>query len=193
MKNFKVFTVAMLFLAGATTTFTSCGGEEKTEDKKEESTEANVEEEVVEEIVEEDDCVGDYFGLESDLRDVFIANVQSGAIKIGKTTKSEMETLTGSADGFDKEYEGLRVSGYYTYDGDVLSAINLDYFYECEGALSLLDIDKSSITSSINTTLGVDGVSEGDYENAGTNWSYNGTSVRQANYSDGYGVYVEAE
>lgn len=191
MKNFKIFTVAMLFLAGATTTFTSCGGEEKAEEK----TEAKEEVAVDTAVVEEDntaDCVGDYFGLESDLRDIFLANVQNGAIKIGKTTKAEMEKLTGSTDTFSKEYEGLRVSGYYTFEGDVLQGINLDYFYECEGALSLLDMDKSNITSAVNTTLGVDGVSEGDYEGAGTNWSVNGMNVRQANYSDGYGVYFKA-
>jgi hypothetical protein len=200
MKNFKVFTVAMLFLAGVTTTFTSCGGgEDKEEDK--ENTEASSEEtteteeaEVEEpEVSETDDCLGDYFGLQSDLTDLFMANVKSGAIVVGTTTKAEMESMTGDADGFDKEYDGLRVSGYYSYEGDVLQSISLDYFYECDGALDLLSVDKSSITSSINSSLGVDGVADGDYEDAGTEWSINGMTVRQANFSDGYGVYVDAE
>lgn len=198
MKNFKVFTVAMLFLAGVTTTFTSCGGEEKEEEK--DSTEAKADDKETEEevVVEEevvtgdDDCVGDYFTLQSDLTDLFMANVQNGSIAIGTTTKSDMEAITGDADGFDKEYDGLSVSGYFSYDGDVLESISLDYFYDCEGALSLLSIDKSSITSSINTSLGIDGVLEGDYEDAGTEWSTNGMTVRQANYSDGYGVYIDA-
>lgn len=200
MKNFKVFTVAMLFLAGVTTTFTSCGGgEEKGEDKKE-NTEANTNEtDETEEPIEEpetagtDDCLGDYFALQSDLTDVFMTNVKSGSIVVGKTTKSEMETLTGDANGFDKEYDGLRVSGYYSYEGDVLQSISLDYFYECDGALDLLAVDKSSITSSINSSLGIDGVADGDYEDAGTNWTINGMTVRQANFSDGYGIYVDAE
>lgn len=193
MKNFKVFTVAMLFLAGVTTTFTSCGGsEEKKEDEK--STEATSEE-TTEEVVEESTeatCLGDYFGLKNDLNDIFLANVKSGAITVGKTTKAEMESIAGSADGFDKEYEGLRVNGYFSFEGDVLSSISLDYFYECEGALDLLSVDKSSITSTINTTLGVDGVADGDYDDAGTTWSINGQTVRQANFSDGYGVYIDA-
>lgn len=195
MKNFKVFTVAMLFLAGVTTTFTSCGGGEEKEEKENTEAKANEEEVVEEEVVEEEstsDCLGDYFGLQTDLSDVFMNNVKSGSIAIGKTTKSEMETLTGDADGFDKEYDGLRVSGYYSYEGDVLQSISLDYFYECDGALDLLSVDKSSITSSINSSLGVDGVADGDYEDAGTNWSVNGMTVRQANFSDGYGIYVDA-
>jgi hypothetical protein len=137
------------------------------------------------------DCVGDFYNLKNDLKDLFLANVKNGSIKLGSTTQSEMASMTGDGDGFDKEYDGLSVSGYYSYDGDVLSSITLDYFYDCEGAMSLLDMDKEDITDLINETLGVTGEKDGDYEDAGTDWSINGMTVRQANFSDGYGVYFE--
>ncbi len=137
------------------------------------------------------DCVGDFYNLKKDLSDLFLANVKNGKIKLGSTTKSEMASLVGSSDGYDKEYDGLRVSGYFSYEGDVLSSISLDYFYDCDGALSLLDMDKEDITEEINTGLGVTGEKDGDYEDAGTNWTINGMSVRQANFSDGYSVYFD--
>lgn len=137
------------------------------------------------------DCVGDFYNLKNDLRDIFIANIKSGAIKLGKTTKSEMKSLTGDDAGFDKEYDGLRVSGYYSFNGDVLSSITLDYFYECDGAMSLLDMDKEDITDLINDGLGSTGEKDGDYDDAGVEWTVGSQSVRQANFSDGYGVYLE--
>lgn len=139
----------------------------------------------------DDNCVGDFYNLKKDLKDVFLANVKNGSIKLGSTTKSQMQSITGDADGFDKEYDGLSVSGYYSYDGDVLSSVTLDYFYDCEGAMSLLDMDKGDITDAINETLGVTGEKDGDYDDAGTSWSISGITVRQANFSDGYGVYIE--
>ncbi|MCB9194772.1 MAG: hypothetical protein H6598_00925 [Flavobacteriales bacterium] len=137
------------------------------------------------------DCVGDFYGLKNDLRDIFIANIKSGTIKLGKTTKAQMKTLTGDDTSFDQEYDGLRVSGYFNYNGDVLSSITLDYFYECDGAMSLLDMDKEDISSLINDGLGVTGSKDGDYDDAGTEWSISGQTVRQANFSDGYGIYLE--
>lgn len=140
---------------------------------------------------DDENCVGDFYNLKKDLKDLFLANVKNGSIKLGSTTKSQMATMTGDGDGFDKEYDGLSVSGYYSYDGDVLSSITLDYFYDCEGAMSLLDMDKEDITEVINEALGVTGEKDGDYEDAGIDWSINGMNVRQANFSDGYGVYFE--
>lgn len=136
-------------------------------------------------------CVGDIFTLKNDLRDIFLTNIKNGTITIGKTTSTEMASIVGDADYFDQEYDGLRVSGTMSYDGDVLSSISLDYFYDCEGAMSFLAGDKTSITDLIDTELGVTGESEGDYEDAGTDWSFNGMSISQMNFSDGYGVYFE--
>lgn len=138
-----------------------------------------------------DGCVGDFYNLKKDLKDIFLANIKSGSMKIGSTTKAQMKSMTGDDSGFTKEYDGLRVSGYYSFNGDVLSSITLDYFYECDGALSLLDMDKGDISDAINEGLGVTGEKDGDYDDAGTNWSISGQTVRQANFSDGYGIYFE--
>ncbi|MCB9188475.1 MAG: hypothetical protein H6600_04895 [Flavobacteriales bacterium] len=135
----------------------------------------------------DDICVGDIFTLKSDLADVFLVNIKNGKIKLGKTTKSEMEAIAGNGDSFDEEYDGLSVSGKFTYDGNVISKISLDYYYDCEGALDYLDIDKESITDLIDTELGVTGEADGN----GASWSINGVSVTQFNFSDGYGVYFE--
>ncbi|CAG5076256.1 hypothetical protein [Parvicella tangerina] len=139
----------------------------------------------------EEGCVGDFYNLKKDLTDLFLTNVKNGSIELGSTTKSEMAAITGDETGFDKEYDGLRVSGYFSYNGDVLSSITLDYFYDCDGALSLLDMDKEDLTEEINTGLGVTGEKDGDYEDAATEWTINGMSVRQANFSDGYSIYFE--
>ncbi len=200
MKKFKIFTIAML-LATTTTTLNSCGGDEKKEeDKKDEkkvenTTESNTESENTDDIdytSEADgvDGVGDFYGLKKDLTDLFITNIKNGNIVLGKTTKSEMVNIIGG-ENFDKKYDGLRVSGYVTYtEDDVVSSITLDYFYDTESALSLLDIDKEDITASISEYLGVEGVAEGDYTDAPTNWSFNNQTISQSNFDDGYTIEI---
>lgn len=144
----------------------------------------------VNQVYPEDDnefCVGDIFTLKSDLAEFFLVNVKNGKIKLGKTTKSEMETLTGSADYFSAEYDGLRVEGAYTYSGDAISKIALEYYYDCDGALEYLDIDTESITELIDTELGVTGETD-DY---GTTWSISGMTVSQSNYPNGYSVHFD--
>lgn len=132
---------------------------------------------------DEESCVGDFYGLKTDLKDYFLVNIKNGSIVMGETTQDEMESLTGDADGFDAEYNGLSVLGSYEYEGGVITSINLDYFYDCEGALEFLDMDTESITDLINTELGVN-------SQDGT-WSINGLTVEQMNFDDGYGVYFE--
>ncbi len=201
MNKFKIFTIAML-LATTTTTLNSCGGDEKKEedkkeeDKKEEkkeenTTESNTESENTDDIdyTSEADGVGDFYGLKKDLTDLFITNIKNGNIVIGKTTKAEMVNIIGG-ENFDKEYDGLRVSGYVSYTEDVVSSITLDYFYDTESALSLLDIDKEDITASISEYLGVEGVAEGDYTDAPTNWSFNNQTISQSNFDDGYTIEI---
>jgi hypothetical protein len=200
MKKFKIFTIAMLLVA-ASNTFTSCGGgdDKKDDNKKEEEKKADDSTVADNEIENNDDLdidytseadgVGDFYGLKKDLTDLFITNIKNGNIVLGKTTKAEMVKLIGS-ENFNKEYDGLRVSGYVIYTGDIVSSITLDYFYDTESALSLLDIDKEDITASISEYLGTSGESDGDYKDAGTTWKVGSQIIEQSNFPDGYTISV---
>lgn len=136
-------------------------------------------------------CVGDFYNLKLDLQDIFIANIKNGSIKIGTTTKSQMTNITGDGESFYKEYDGLWANGTYVYDdAGKLSSITIDYFYDCSGALILLDIDKGDITTLINTGLGSDGFRDSDAADAVTRWNVNGQSLRQDSYEDGYAILL---
>lgn len=143
---------------------------------------------------EEEDitCVGDFYNLKKDLTDMFINNMKNGLIKIGTTTKSQMQSLTGDGELFDKDYDGLWVAGSYSYDDNgVLTSIALDYFYDCSGALILLDIDKGDITTLINDALGSNGFKDTDDVDATVRWNVNGQSLRQEGYEDGYAILFD--
>lgn len=201
MKKFKIFTIAML-LGAFSVTLNSCGGgnekkdddkkeekkEEKKEDKKDELENDISDDEIIYEVDDiSADLIGDFYGLKKDLTDLFITNIKNGNIVLGKTTKAEMIKLIGG-ENFEKEYDGLRVSGYVTYMGDVLNSITLDYFYDTESALSLLNIDKEDITASVSEYLGVEGKSDGDYKDAPIYWSFNNQTITQSNFNDGYTI-----
>lgn len=144
-----------------------------------------------EEETTSDNCVGDFYGLKKDLVDKLMTNIKSGKIKVGTTTKAEIATLTGDGDAFNAEYDGLTVSGYYTYTADKLSNISLNYFYKCEGALSLLSVDKTDLADAIGAALGVTGKKNGTTEDAGTTWTVGKQSIQQTNFSDGYSIYIK--
>lgn len=134
-------------------------------------------------------CVGDFYNLKLDLQEVFIANMKNGKIKIGSTTKEQMEAITGSGEAYYKEYDGLWASGDYVYDeSGKLSALTIDYFYDCSGALILLDMDKGDITTIINESVGADGFKDTNDVDATIRWNVNGQSLRQEGYEDGYAI-----
>lgn len=134
-------------------------------------------------------CVGDMYTLKLDLKELFLTNINNGSIKIGSTTKAEMLTLTGNETNYAKDYAGLRVSGYYSFnENGTLSAIDLDYFYECEGALSLMEMDIEDIMNLINEAFGSTGVKDSDTVESTIHWTIDGQSVSQMNFSDGYSI-----
>lgn len=136
-------------------------------------------------------CVGDFENLKNDLQSVFIDNIKSGAIKIGKTTKDEMTSLTGSGELYDKDYDGLWVAGTFLYDDNgYLSSLSLDYFYDCSGALILLDVDKGDLTQAINDALGIQGSKSSDNVDATVSWNVKGQKLSQEGYEDGYAVLL---
>lgn len=137
-------------------------------------------------------CVGDFYNLKKDLQEKFIANMKNGSIKIGTTTKSQMASITGDGESFYKEYDGLWATATYVYDeAGKLSSLTIDYFYDCSGALILLDIDKGDITTLINSELGVDGFKDTDSIDATVRWNVNGQSLRQEGYDDGYAILFD--
>lgn len=142
---------------------------------------------------EEEGCYGDYYALENDLVYDFMNNIANGNIRVGSTTRSDMEYYVGESESYYRDYYGVHVSGYMYYTGGVLSSISLDYYYDCEGVMGYVDLDKNSITYAIEEALDKSGTYDGDYEDAAVNWTFNGMSIRQSNYSDGYSVYIEAE
>ncbi len=137
-------------------------------------------------------CVGDFYNLKKDLKEIFVANMKSGAIKIGSTTKSQMQTITGNGESFYKEYDGLWATATYTYDDNSkLTSLIIDYFYDCEGALVLLDMDKEDVTKVINEAIGSEGFKDSDSIDATVRWNVGGQSLRQMGFEDGYSIYFD--
>ena len=66
-----------------------------------------------------------------------------------------MKSLTGGDDyGFNEKYDGLSVSGSFTFEDDIIQSISLNYFYNtCGGAKSLLSDDKKDIKTAITNAL----------------------------------------
>jgi hypothetical protein len=138
----------------------------------------------------EEECYGDYYSMEIDLVDLFMYNIAYGNIVLGETTWSEMDDYTGYGGGFDTDYDGMYVSGYFEYDeDDVIQYISLDYYYECEGVMEYVDMDQESITSAIDYALDVEG-EYSDYDDDIT-WKYDDMTITQTNYSDGFAIYIE--
>ncbi len=132
-------------------------------------------------------CVGDFYNLKKDLSELFLDNVTSEKIQIGKTTKSEIINMFGSTN-YTKDYEGLNLKGIFYFDNDLLNNITLDYKYTCEGALSLLSQDIIEIEQEITYALNVDPNSkvQSNYKE----WKIKNLSITLTNFSDGYSVYI---
>lgn len=149
------------------------------------------------EVAAEEDCYGDYYSLETDLINIFMDEIAYGNIVLGETTWSEMYDLTDYPDGFDEDYDGMYVSGYFEYDeDDVLQYMSFEYYYECEGVLDYVDMDQSSLTYAIEASLDQEGTYDeyDDYyydDNPGVEWYVDDMTIRQANFSDGFAIYVE--
>jgi hypothetical protein len=135
------------------------------------------------------DCAPDFYALRDDLVDKLVANIANGKIKLNKTTKEEIATLTGDANDFNHDYKGMNVSGYYSYTDGVLTSFSLNYFYTCDAATDLLSLDKSELGTDISAALNVDGKKDGTGDDAGTTWKIDGQTLKQSNFSDGYAYY----
>lgn len=139
------------------------------------------------------DCIGDFYNMKKDLTDNFIDKLKDGTIKLGQTSETEMKSIIGDEYDYNEEFDGISLMASFTYDGGRLSDIELDYFYECEGAMDLLDIDKESIKDHLDSEFSSIGEQEGDYEDADTYWYYKGMVITLAVYDDGYGIYIAIE
>jgi hypothetical protein len=139
------------------------------------------------------DCegkVGDFFGLTNDLSDLLLTNLKSGKISIGKTTETEMAAIFGDAAAYNKEFDGIRVSAYFTYEGVKLSSIRYDYFYDCESAKSLLSTDKTDVKAKVETILGATAKTTGEGDFITYDWDLKSYKVSQSNFSDGYALSI---
>jgi hypothetical protein len=133
--------------------------------------------------------VGDFFTLNEDLTSVLLDNLKSEDIAIGYTSRDEMAAIYGDSIIYNKEYEGIRLSAYFTYKGDKLSSIRYDYFYVCEGAKVLLSQDKYDIKTKIESVLGTATVSgSGDFQTY--DWTFKGYKITQTNFGDGYALSI---
>ncbi len=147
----------------------------------------------VDDVPEDGGCegkVGDFYGLTNDLSDLLLTNLQSGKITLGKTTETEMAAIFGEATAYNKEFDGIRLSAYFTYEGDKLSSIRYDYFYDCESAKSLLSTDKTDIKTKVETVLGATATVSGSGEFEAFDWTLKGFKVSQSNFSDGYALSI---
>lgn len=136
-------------------------------------------------------CSPDFYALKDDLINKIVTNIDNGKIKIGKTTKAEIKTLTGDANNFTYYYDGMNVSGYYSYADDLLTGFSFNYFYTCNDAMNLLSLDKSELTTSISDLFNIEGKKEGsNYE--GVTWEIDGQTLKQSNFNDGYAYYLSS-
>ena len=134
--------------------------------------------------------VGDFFGLTNDLSDLLLTNLKSGKISIGKTTETEMAAIFGEATAYNKEFDGIRVSAYFTYEEGKLSSIRYDYFYDCQGVLGLLSSDKADIKTKVETILGATAKTTGEGDFITYDWDLKSYKVSQSNFSDGYALSI---
>lgn len=139
------------------------------------------------EYEEDDDCVGDFYNVKSDLKDLFLSNIDLGNIKIGQSSPSDVSYYVGG-DGLTlyKDYDGIWMDVEFTYSGGLLSGMDIDYYYDCDGALTLLEYDIEDIKDLIEDVLDFSGdYYDGDYE-----WPMYGQTLEQMNFDDGYGIYL---
>lgn len=139
------------------------------------------------------DCegvVGDFYGLTEDLSSVLLTNLKSGNLVLGVTSDVEVAAIFGDSVQYNKNFDGLVLSAYFTYAGGKLSSIRYDYFYDCENSRVLLAQDIVDIKVKIDVVLGqvADAVGEGDY--AVYNWDFGSYKITQSVFSDGYALTV---
>ncbi|CAG5076258.1 hypothetical protein [Parvicella tangerina] len=180
--------ISLLTLASIFGVLTSCNN---TTSQKEEKEPSKSEQEH-EEILTYDDCLGDYVELQKDINQLFIGPLKQEEILLGKTTKEEMKELTGHADKLTKDYNGIELTAFYTYEDDVLKSIAIDCFYQCEEALELLPVDQAAITNALNKAIGEKGATDNDSDAKSVSWNFNGMTIRKTNFEDGYGIYIDA-
>ncbi len=184
MKVLYKFTYLLLFTGLALSSCSSEGAD--TSDDA--SSASDNEESEVDEIVY-DECIGDYVVMQEDVIKLIIKPFKNESIILGKTTRTEMEELTGNADGFERDYNGLNLTAFYSYENEVLQSIALDCFYHCDAALEMIAVDQSIMNNSLTSALNIEGV---EAEN-NIIWEWNETTVRLANFEDGYGIYLDAK
>ncbi len=139
------------------------------------------------------DCegvVGDFYGLTEDLSSVLLTNLKSGSLALGVTTDVEVATIFGDSVQYNKNFDGLVLSAYFTYAEGKLSSIRYDYFYDCENSRILLAQDIVDIKVKIDVVLGqvADAVGEGEY--TVYNWDFGSYKITQSVFSDGYALTV---
>jgi hypothetical protein len=132
-------------------------------------------------------CVGDFYNLKKDLTDLFLDNIKSEKILVGKTTKAEMIKMFGGTN-YNKEYDGLSLTGKFSFENEKLSSINLDYKYNCDGALSFLSQDNIEIEQDITNFFILEPKSniQSNYKE----WKTKNHSITLSNFSDGYNISI---
>jgi hypothetical protein len=132
-------------------------------------------------------CVGDFASLKYELGSM-VTGIKNGNLSIG-ASRDQVKSITGDAEIFDREYDGLWAAGDFIYEGEAMLSFDIDYFYDCTSALILLDIDFAELTDYINEIMGFDGKKSEYSEDTTMIWIYNNQELRLVMYDDGYGLY----
>jgi len=187
MKNFKVFTVAMLLGAGAIT-FTSCGGEEKKDEKKDESHESDSSSEDSKPAADLDINMDEGLGHIQ----MLVQAMESDAIKIDKSSSDDIQEYFDFEDDYATDrysnkstFAGYSVSKSYTFYKDMLNSVSYSSFYD-EDKHDKAGDDCDAIQDYLSTVFGK------PKSKKYPEWETDKYTISYSTYDDGYSFDIKS-
>ena len=136
------------------------------------------------------DCVGDFYGLRADLEQNFTERITTNQIKIGITTPEEIQSIFGDSTSHYANFDGISLISFINYEGQKLSELLFDYFYDCPAALNILEMDVEDLISDFNSLFTVVENGKNSEGYASVKWSFNNQMIQLVAFPDGYSISI---
>jgi hypothetical protein len=135
-------------------------------------------------------CVGNFETAREFLINTVIQPLVDTSIVLKSTPKLSVVEILTAETFIEKDFEGIRLDGYITFEDNQLQKLNYGYFYDCNGLNDRLSQDSSDLLESIKSIMGEPGLTSGEDHTASYFWDLNDQTIALSFFNDGYSISV---
>lgn len=135
-------------------------------------------------------CIGNFKTASDFLIETVIQPLVDTSIVLKSTPKPNVVEILTAETFIEKDFEGIRLDGYITFEDNQLQKLNYAYFYDCSGLNERLSKDGSDLLETLKSIIGQPGLISGEDATASYFWDLNDQTIALSYFNDGYSISV---